>query len=116
SAAGDPDLRDEQRVLADDDVVADVDEVVELRAAADAGLAERAAVDGAVGAYLDVVLDHRDSNLLDLEVAFAVPDVAVTVGANDGARVHDHTLPDDGARVDDDARMEHGVGADGRVV
>ena len=45
--------------LADRAVVSDLHEVVDLGAAADPRVAERAAVDGRVGADLDVVLDPR---------------------------------------------------------
>ena len=68
-AAGDADLAGEHRVLADRDRVADLHQVVELRAAADAGLAERGAVDRGEGADLDVVLDHHDPDLRELVVA-----------------------------------------------
>ena len=66
--AGDAGLRCDDDVLADDAVVADVDEVVDLRAAADAGLAECAAVDGGVGADLDVVFDDEAALLREDEV------------------------------------------------
>jgi hypothetical protein len=49
-------LRRDDDILADLTVVTDVDQVVDLRAAADAGFVERAAIDGGVGADLNVRL------------------------------------------------------------
>ena len=66
--AGDAGAHDEDGVFADVAVVADVDEVVELCAAADAGFSERAAVDGGVGADLDVVFNDQCSLLRELRV------------------------------------------------
>ena len=57
AASGDADLAAEQVVPADLVVVADHDEVVDLRPLADPGRLERGAVDRAVGADLDVVAD-----------------------------------------------------------
>jgi len=51
--------------------VRDVHEVVELRPAADARRAESPAIDGAVRADLDVVLDDDGADLRDLGPALA---------------------------------------------
>ena len=67
--AGDAGERDQDRVFADVAVVADVDEVVEFCAAADASFRQCAAVDGAVGADLHVVFDDQCSLLRELRVA-----------------------------------------------
>ncbi len=64
--SGEADLRAEQRVLTDGRAVADLDEVVDLGASADAGLADRGAVDGGVGLDLDVVLEDGGAGLEDL--------------------------------------------------
>jgi hypothetical protein len=50
-------------VFADDDVVADLDEVVDFGAFADDGFAETGAVERGVGADLDVVVDHDAADL-----------------------------------------------------
>jgi hypothetical protein len=71
--SGDPAERDEQAVGADVGGVADLHEVVELRSAAHVGVAERGAIDAAVRADLDVVLDDRAPDLRDLHVAVRRP-------------------------------------------
>src|SRR5262249_54935346 len=57
--ARNPRERGHDRVFADLDVVADLDQVVELRAPPDARAAEPRAVDAAVGPDLYIVLDHH---------------------------------------------------------
>src|SRR5439155_890204 len=127
---GDPHLGDDDRVLADLDVVTDLHEVVDLGPAADDRLPQGGTVDGRVGADLDVVLDHHGADLRDLPVRFAVEGVAEAVGADhrarvdhdalaephpgaDGhARVHDRRLADLGARPDERQRTDPDVGPD----
>ena len=87
--SADAGLPAEDRVLADDDVVADLHEVVDLRPAADDGLAEGRAVDRRVGPDLDVVPDPHDPDLGDLAVRASVPDVPEAVRADDGSRLED---------------------------
>src|SRR5579871_3856371 len=67
--SGDAGLGDENRVPSHNNVVADLDEIVDLRALANDRVAVRAAVDRDAGADLDVVLDDDPSNLRHLEMA-----------------------------------------------
>ena len=111
-------------------VVADVHEVVDLRAAADAGFVERAAVDGRVSADFDVVFDHQAADLRGLFVAsgLGIADVAEALTAEDGSSLHDDAVAESCARVDGDVRVEaamasdynvvadHRTGADGRFI
>ena len=66
-----PTWRDDDAMAADDDVVADLHEVVDLGALADHRVAAGAPVDGGVGADLDVVLDDDAADLRHLEMALA---------------------------------------------
>ena len=82
-----------------DDVVADLDEIVDLGALADHRVAAGAAVDRRVGADLDVVLDDDPADLRHLEVA---------------ARAHgeaEAVLADAHAGMDDDAVADQRVAA-----
>ena len=65
---GDPGLRHQHAMAADDAIVADHHEVIDLGAFADHRVAVRAAVDRRIGADLDVVLDHHPTDLRNLEV------------------------------------------------
>src|SRR5262245_26658406 len=65
-AARDADLSHQDRMLTHFDVVSDLDEIVDLGAAPDDRLAERRAIDGAVGADFHVVLDDHATGLGDL--------------------------------------------------
>src|SRR6185312_4184232 len=75
--AGDANLCGDDDIFPDDAVVRDVDTVVDLCAASDAGLAERAPVDGGVGADFDVVLDDAGALLRKekMRAGFRVADV-----------------------------------------
>ena len=68
-------LRDEQRVVAYGAAVAYLDQVVDFRAASDAGLAYAGAVDAGVGLDLDVALDDHVAGLDDF-----VPGAVVVLG------------------------------------
>ena len=81
AAPGDADLAAEQVVAADLVVVADHDEVVDLRPLADPGGLEGGAVDRAVRADLDVVADLDPAGLRDLDVPAVDHAVAEPVAA-----------------------------------
>ena len=64
-----PNLRDNQAMAADRAVVSDMHKIIDLGALADYGIAGGAAVDGRIGADLDVVLDDGPSDLWDFLVS-----------------------------------------------
>ena len=100
---------------ADSHVVGDLDQVVELHAVLDHGIAERAAVDAGVGADLHVVADAHGPQLLDLHVAvLAARREAEAVGANDGAAVDDAAGTDHALERQGHARMQPSASADAR--
>src|SRR5215831_942713 len=110
--AGDADLRHDDRVLADLDVVADLHKVVDLRAPTDDGPTEHGAVDRGVGTDVHVVLDHDDADLRDLAMPGAVEDVAEPVAPDDGTRLDDHPAAEADALAQHHPWMEHRILAD----
>src|SRR5690606_13321802 len=102
-ASRDPDLRADQAMFADDDVVGDLHKVVYFRALANHRAAETRAVEGAVGADLDVVLDDDISDLRDFLVPALDKLVAETVRADDHAGVKTHPV------------LNHALGGDGHT-
>src|SRR5215469_15169767 len=86
-----PDLRDNQAMAADRAVVSDLHKIIDLGALADYGIAGGAAVDGRIGADLDVVLDDGPSGLWDFLVSRRRWQIAEAF------------LPDTDAGMDDDA-------------
>ena len=68
TGAGDAGERDENHVFSDVAVVPDVNEVVDLSAAANASFGKSSAVDGGIGANLDVVFNDESSLLRELRV------------------------------------------------
>src|SRR5499433_130421 len=109
AGARDADLGHQDHVLADRAVVAHLYEVVDLAPAADDGVAQRGAVDGGVGADLDVVGDAKTAYLGNLAMRGAIEGVAEAIRSQHGAGVHDHAMADEHARVDHRARMQHHV-------
>src|SRR5208282_5338526 len=110
--AGKTDLCGHNGVRADLAVVCDVHQVIQFNAFPDARVVERTAINGRVGANLNVVRDFDDSGLRKFPVAALALRVAETVGSNHGSRVNFHAMPDANARVKSDARMDPAVIAD----
>ena len=96
-------------VAADDHVVPDLHEVVDLGAFADPGAPEARAVDGGARADLHVVVDLHDAGLPHLAMASLFKLVAEAIRADDDAGVQDDALAEAAAEVD------RGVGEELRV-
>ena len=97
--ARDTDIAGDQAMPPDDDVVADLDQIVDLGAFADDRIAVAAAVDRRVGADLDVVLDDDPADLRNLQMSGPAGNIAESVLADADARVEDDAIADQ--RVDD---------------
>lgn len=92
-AAGDADLRAEEIVLADLDIVSQVAEVIDLGTAADNGIIHRTVVDGGAGADFDVVADDSAAELADVMVmALFIGGEAEALTADDGVRTKDDAV------------------------
>ena len=101
---------------ADLHVVADVHEVVDFCAAADSGFVEGAAVDGGVGADLDIVFNHQTSDLRELLVAsgLLVAHVAEAFAAEHGSCLDDDSIAEVRAPVDRHVGVDAAVGSNRR--
>ena len=92
-AAGDADLRAEEIVLADLDIMSQMAKVIDLGAAADDGVIHRTVVDGGAGTDLDVVSDDSAAQLTDvMVVACLVSGEAEALTADDGMRTKDDAV------------------------
>src|SRR5713101_3952082 len=114
TGAGHADLADQNHVLSDVAVVPDLHQVVDLRAAADDRRAHGGAVDGGIGADLDVVLDDESPDLGDLLVRGSVEGITEAIGAEDGPGVDDHAIPNADPVAYHDPRVQHHVGSEHR--
>src|SRR5947207_3978572 len=127
-AAGDADLRGEQRAAADRYAVRDVHEVVDLRSRANPRLADRRTIDRRVRANLHIVLDDDAGMLRNLQMrAVLLPREPETVAADDDPVVQRDAIADDdalangrlgvndAARANPRARADHDVGEDDRA-
>src|SRR5208283_5924296 len=132
--SGQADLRDEQRVVAYGATVADLDQVVDLRAAPNAGFANAGAVDAGVGLDLDVAFDDHVAGLTDIvPVSRVVLGEAKPVDADLGAvlqqnvvsqsaefpdhgvSVREEIVADGDSAIDDDVSQQDGVVSDDDV-
>ena len=113
-------------MAADDDVVGDLNQLVDLGSLADDRVAVGAAVDRRPGADLDVVLDDDAADLRHLEMAAGTEREAEAVLADMDAGVDDDAVADqragdsrlgadDAVAADAHARADNGVGADQRA-
>ena len=110
-------LRHDCGVRTDHTVVSDLDQVVDLHAALDAGGAQPRAIDGRVRADLHVVLDHHVPELWHLLVLAAFVElVAEPVTTDRHARLEDHSISDRAPLAYHHAGMEDTVGPDAHVV
>lgn len=92
-AAGDADLRAEEIVLADFDIVSQMAKVIDLGTAADDGVVHRTVVDGGAGADLDVVADDGAAELADVMVmTLFIGGEAEALTADDGVRTKDDAV------------------------
>ena len=94
----------------------DLHEVVDFRARAHSRLSDRGAIDGCVGADLDIVFDHDVGVLGNLEMrSVGLFREAEAIAAEDGAVLHDDTVAQDDAFADRDLRIDEAVLADARA-
>ena len=78
----------------DDHVVRDMHEIINLRALANDGGAQRTAVNGCVGADLHVVVDDDIADLQNFSVTAFVEHVAITVRTDNSSGVNAHATTD----------------------
>src|SRR5438067_231322 len=89
-AAGDACLRHDQAMLANNNIVRDLHQVIYFRAFSDGGRPEGAAVNGDIGPDFDIVLDYNTADLRHFAMFSLVHNVAKTVRANDGSSMDTH--------------------------
>src|SRR5438874_11031080 len=95
--AGNSGLRCDDRILADHNVVRDLHEIVDLCSLLNPGSAKTGAIDGRVGADLDIIVDLYNSQLLNFLLAAFDHFESKSVGANDRAAVNNHARANAGA-------------------
>src|SRR6202030_3975458 len=105
-AAGDPGTSGNCGVGADAAVMADLDLIVELDIVFHHRVAQRAAVDGRIGANLDVRADYHPADLRHFEPASVLLGHSKAVVADYCAAVDDSARPQHRVCIDDHARIQ----------
>src|SRR5208337_112029 len=113
-ASGKAGLRGDHYIFADLDVVPDVDQVVDLRASANAGFVKCAAINSRVRANLHVVFDHEPAQLRELFVAsvLLVANVTKSLTAQHGSSLHDYSIAQPRTGVNGDVCIDAAIAAD----
>ena len=99
-------------MLADVDVVRDLNEIIDFYSGGDLGGFERAAIDCGVRADFHVVGNFDSADLRKFPVAAFAEDVAEAVAADDGAGMNFDAIAEARAGVQRDARMQSAIRAD----
>src|SRR5205814_7238570 len=98
-------LRCDDRIRADHNVVRDLHEIVDLCSLLDPGSAKTGAIDGRVGADLDIIVDLYNSQLLNFFLAAIDHLESKSVGANYRTAVNDHARANPGAFTNRHSRI-----------
>ena len=109
---GHTNLRHQQAFLTDAHVVGNVHQVVDLGPAADHSVVDAAAIDGGVGANLDVVTDDTAANVRNLAMRSVAKHVPESVAADAGSRMHDRASSEDRSWINGCAWPQPGTLAD----
>src|SRR6476620_1878323 len=109
SAARNPHPSHDQAPLTDLHVVSYLDQIVELRAAADHRIVDAAPIDTGIGAHLHVVLQHAAAKVGYAMVPCAIGQVAKSDATYDSSGFEYHSMTDAAAGVAHDARTQYSV-------
>ena len=112
----DADLRNNQTMFADDDVMGDLHEIVDLRAPANPRRPQRPAINRHIRADLHVVADDHLPDLRHFAVGAVVQHVAIAVGTNHRPGVKARAPANFRARIQGDVRKQPGLLAQQAIV
>ena len=117
-AAGEAGLGGDDYIFSELAVVADVNEIIDFCALADASFVEGSAVDGRVGSDFDVVFEDETADLRGLLVAscLRVADVAEAFTAEDGSGLDDDAIAKMDCGIDGDVGVDAAVRSDRDIV
>src|SRR6478752_1477163 len=113
-AAGDCGVAGKQAEPPDDDVMADLDQIIELAAFSDHGIAQAAAIDTGIGADFDVVLNDHPRKLRDLGMALRARHEAETILSDPHAGMQNDAVADQ-SMGNRDVRADRAITADPNV-
>lgn len=108
-AAGDARLRRNHGIFADRDIVSDLHQVVDFRAASDNRLTQGRPVDGRVRPNLDVVFNFNNPDLGNFNPEVAFSSITKSVATHHDTGMKDHPVTDPAALPDDNIGMKHAI-------
>src|SRR4249920_494239 len=114
--SGDTRLGCDYRMLPDIHIVGDLHEIVDLGAAAYHRSAQSRTIDGCICTNLNVIFDHDNTDLWNLDTTLAAAGIAETVAADDHTRVKYHPITDAASMSNHDVGMKYAIGTDLDIV
>lgn len=93
-AARDSSLAYEQTAFADDNIVRDLNEIIDLCAAPNHGRTERSTIDANVRTDFDIVMNDHVSDLENLAMLALIENVTVAIGTDDRSCVNTDAMTD----------------------
>src|SRR6266446_1656677 len=115
-AAADAGLSGNNHMFADVAVMADVNQIVQLRTAPNARATQGASIHTGISAQLDIVFYDYCADLRKFVVTLILANIAKTVRANNYTRVQNHSVPDGDVIINHDVRMNDTIAANRYVV
>src|SRR5438128_105438 len=115
-AAADAGLAGDYHALADVAVVADMDEVIELCAAANSCASQSGPIDAGIRTQLDIIFDHHGANLGKLMMALFVTHVSKTISADDDSGMQNHAIANGHIVINHNVRVNRTVAANRHIV
>jgi len=109
AAAGNTHESSHDYMLADNVVMRDMHEIIDLCAIADTRLAHGSAVDAGIGSDFDIVADYHDTQLRDFVMVIAQPAEAIAIGTDADARVQQTVSTDFTSMQDRNIRAYLGI-------
>src|SRR5215470_11316248 len=103
-------------MLADDDVVRDLHEVVDFCSPSDDRLAECRSIDRGIGADFHVIFDHDYAGLRNLDALIASAGIAEAITADHRAGVKNDPVAQPASLAHNDVGMKHAARADVRLL
>jgi hypothetical protein len=113
---GNPRTSSQHGTGADVAVVSHLYQIVDLAAIADYRIVQRAAIDGRIGANLDIVADGHRTDLRNLDPVLALRRETEAIGTDNRTGMNNHPLTDPATVVDGDIRIQDPAVADTDIV
>ena len=103
-------------MIANPDVVGNLDLVIKFDIVTNDRIIERTTVDRGIGADFDIVANNDATNLRNLDPALAFLGKAEAIASDNGARMNNRSCTNHATRINHDIRINDCICADGDII